>query len=520
MIGCLGVVGVLSSVALAVPLPELDVEKLRGEFGDLRKGLDLKGLGDLSGGLKVGEFGFDKLNLFDKKDKKKDPCDFTLPIPKEAECPPWPLTGCTNVFTGTFSTVGETVDDENPGSVSANGCNLSPLDGVCKIEGELVITDCRFTNLKELQSLREVTGGIRIEKLWSLESLNDLSALVTVGGQMIIREVPLVKEVAAPALCNLETVEGNLELGGTGIEFWPLELIHLPALKTVTGDFRADDFSKEMKAILLPVLETLGGNTEINENSGLELFYAPELRLIEGPTIFGDGITENCDLKVIFMPKLETALDLVITENKQLACIDLSSLKNATSEVEIRDQPELQELRIGSLETTGDSLDISDLGLTELNLPKLTTVGTNGRGNLELGGSFGLKTISAPLLTTVNGNLELDLLSSLETLNLDSLTLTNGNLIITFTQLTDLDTFSNLQGMIDTNTDRQLTIRQNAKMTSAEGLAGAVAVPVFSDGFICDNPLLADLPVSFGGLNEDPVVCDASEPPCDCSFTL
>uniref|UniRef100_A0A0G4GUN0 Uncharacterized protein n=1 Tax=Chromera velia CCMP2878 TaxID=1169474 RepID=A0A0G4GUN0_9ALVE len=89
MIRSFAAAGVLSSVALSVPLPEFDMEKLKG-FGDLGKGMDLTGLDSfgLEKGLPDLDFGgFDKLNLFDKKDKKKGPCDFTVPIPKDVSCP-------------------------------------------------------------------------------------------------------------------------------------------------------------------------------------------------------------------------------------------------------------------------------------------------------------------------------------------------------------------------------------------------------------------------------------------------
>uniref|UniRef100_A0A0G4F1Y4 Receptor L-domain domain-containing protein n=1 Tax=Chromera velia CCMP2878 TaxID=1169474 RepID=A0A0G4F1Y4_9ALVE len=519
MIRCLGVVGVLSSVALAVPLPELDVEKLRGEFGDLGKGLDLKGLGDLSGGLKVGEFGFDKLNLFDKKDKKKGPCDFTLPIPKGLKCPPPPPAECNNVFTGTFSTTGaESMGGDQVPSLDSNGCDLSPLDGVCKIEGDLIITNCRFTDLKELRSLREVTGKFILSELLFLKNFDDLSSLMTVGGDLDIQNVPLVKRIAPPGFCNLETVGRQLDLDNQSSETWPLELIYFPAVKTV-GSLEFDDWNESMTAILFPKLESVFNDIEIDMNTNLQLIYMPELKSV-GEAQDGDvEINQNCGDLVIWLPKLETAWFFEIDDNLGLKCVEMSSLKtvlypNDASAVEIDDNAQLLEVRLDSLETVAGGIDIAENGrLKSLRLPKLQSLGNN----LALIGMFSLKNIEIPLLPAIPGVLNLADLPSLESLNLNSLTSIDGDLTITQTLLTDLDTFSNVQNVAGNNT---LAIRHNVKMTSAEGLAGAVSVPVFTKEFICDNPLLADLPVSFGGLNEDPVVCDASEPPCDCSFTL
>uniref|UniRef100_A0A0G4GUJ9 Receptor L-domain domain-containing protein n=1 Tax=Chromera velia CCMP2878 TaxID=1169474 RepID=A0A0G4GUJ9_9ALVE len=274
-----------------------------------------------------------------------------------------------------------------------------------------------------------------------------------------------------------------------------------------------DRWTSEMKAIVFPALEEVGGGIEIDNSNGPELVYFPELirqgQIEQG----GDNtidIDETCGVRVASFPKLEVADVIEIDDNDSLECVDLSSLKSTGSRLNLDDNVFLKEVRTPNLETVGDGLDWSDsLTLTEVNLPKLTSVGDT----INFSGSIGLKKISAPLLETVPGDVDLGDVPSLDSVDFGSLTSIRG-LTISQSQLSDLNAFSNLSG----ESGISLSLLHNAKLTSADALATAVSNGVFTNGHICDNPLLASLPSSFSSLNPVPVVCAADEPPCDCSF--
>uniref|UniRef100_A0A0G4FZQ5 Receptor L-domain domain-containing protein n=1 Tax=Chromera velia CCMP2878 TaxID=1169474 RepID=A0A0G4FZQ5_9ALVE len=489
-------VGLLSSVALSKT--DFDLALLK----DLDpSSIDLKGLKGLEGldGLKglegLGEFDLfsDKLGLLKgEKNKKKEVCG--LPKLPKFDCPaPPPPCTVSNTRTESFNTE------------EGDGCNLSPLAGVCRIEGNLVLRGCRFTDLEPLSSLREVTGTVRFESLLHLRSFDPLSALVSVGGDLVFNQLPLVPTLSPPGFCNLNNT-GSIVVAEEARTWKALEIIFFPNLKKIAGALETSYLAVKTEAILLPSLQEIDDRIQVQDPEGLTVFYAPEL-VSAGEIEF----TDNCALETVWFPKLEEVGGIQISGNVALSCVNLESLKNA--DLEINDHTNLQVLKLDSFQgsTQGRSTDLTNLGLLKvLSLPSLQTSGL-----LAIYGSLYLEEISAPLLTTVLGELELEDLPALKKLHLPSLTSIDG-LSITQTQLPNLDAFSGVSMVAGGNSF--LSIQHNTKLTSVEGLSNAVSAGVFLEAQICDNPSLSSLPASFSNLTADDVICDTSDPVCDCSF--
>jgi len=534
-------VGLLSSVALSKT--DFDLALLK----DLDpSSIDLKGLKGLEGldGLKglegLGEFDLfsDKLGLLKgEKNKKKEVCDLPLPKLPKFDCPaPPPPCTVSNTRTESFNTE------------EGDGCNLSPLAGVCRIEGDLEIEECLFEDLNVLSSLREVTGTIDLGKPFNLKNLDGFSGLVRVEGELSLDELPLVTQVAPPGFCNLE-LAGDLEIDNSGPENWgALELILLPNLRNITSAFggeagiEIDDFREPLKAILFPKLENVDNGIEIDDHVGLKLIYFPEL-VTQGQSDSADEdieIDTNCDLEIIYFPKLELAREIEVDDNKNLKCVNFASLKRTTAVssasggpvgIDINDNLDLVDIRLDSLESISDGvgkvrLEIADNpSLKELSLPHLTSLTSSVDAVVLFSGNLALQHLSAPKLTTIAGGegnpnapsvLNMTDLPSLKKLDFPSLTTLDVPLLITQTQLQNLDAFSGVSMVAGGNSF--LSIQHNTKLTSVEGLSNAVSAGVFLNAQICDNPSLSSLPASFSNLNAMGVVCDTSDPVCDCSF--
>jgi len=309
--------------------------------------------------------------------------------------------------------------------------NFWPCDTVT---GNLIIRDSDLTNLTGLNGLIAVNGTLTVLRLDSLNNLDGLSNITTVGGLSLIK-VNVLTDISG--LSNLS----NITTDGLTIENTP-NLSNLDALQGLTqvdGAFKLNNIPNMTSVPVLSGLNELDGRLIISNNSGLTSLAA--------------------------LSSIPAALKNVSIFNNNMLT-DLAGLSQLSGDIE----------RL--------SVNNND-GITSLNGLGIITSISN---DLSINNNPILSDVSVlSSVTTIGGYFDFKdtLLANMD----DFINLTHviGKMTIQFnSQLTNLDGLSNLSGVID-----GIKIKDNTILDNINGLSGILSS--LGRVIIEDNPQLGSL---------------------------
>jgi len=397
--------------------------------------------------------------------------------------------------------------------VIGSAADLARLSGCSAITGNLEIRDTWLTSLLGLESLREVSGDLKISGGESLTSLTGLDRLEHVGGSLQLAENHEFLDVNG--LERLTAIDGSLAIFGNP------KLASLDGLAGLTSlrcMKRADGIPVSGLAIaanpLLPTCEAwrllerlaargFNGEVFIDGNDDTAPCHCPE-QILEGDHAIQDladlealdtytRITGSLTISGTSLIQTAGATclrtidgDLVITDNDSLERFGgLLSLSEIGGDLRLSSNPALSEFPgLDRLTTVGGDIEVQgNTALNRLtNLRNLTSLG----GALAVSSSPGLESLTAlEGLTTLGGGLTLSsnpALASLE--GLHNLTAIGGDL-----RLDDCDRLrypAHLHNL--TAIDGSLVVEGNERMTMLAGLKGLTRLG--GDLRIQDNPTL------------------------------
>lgn len=344
---------------------------------------------------------------------------FLLPFSSFAQCPAGDVVLTTQDEVNSFPT-------DHPGCVTLPQ-NLS-------IIGQPLTPD--ITDLSPLAVITGVGGGIYIQTVEGLATLNGLQNITAIGNDLEISENPLLTDITG--LSGITDVPGKLLVSGNG------------ALPTLLG---------------LQNVTAVGNDLDIYDNASLTTLSSLTL------TSVGDDMYVEDNPLLTDLQGLQNIVnlgdELNITNNEALASIQaLSGIAAIKDDISIISNPLLSSLAgIEHFTTYGGDLIISD-NASLATLQQLSNVTTIG-GELNIS--------EMPLLTNLNG---LHNLTSVGTLyiyqnaaltTLSDLALSSANLVI----IEDNDLITDLSGLDGiTAVSEFLAIADNDALTSLTGLAG------------------------------------------------
>lgn len=324
------------------------------------------------------------------------------------------------------------------------------MDGLRSIGGSLVLASNSVVVPDPAFPLLESVGeNLVVRAPPSLDQLPGFDALVSVGGDLAVAPglpLPGLKNLqrvggllrldwddSPEALARLESVAGDLELGGQYADFAGLEslvslgglrLVDVPHLESLAGLEGIDELER-LFVVDAPLLSSVGGLanlTDVGEltlvNTGLETLDG----LAENPRVSVSAtISDNDDLTSLAPLMAESSLRfIVVTENPKLTHLDaFYGLTHVEGEVRISGSPKLVDLRgLTSLAEVGGDLRLAYLAITDLRgLVQLERTGTLGN---QQGHAYGPRLWLAylPGLADLSG---LENLREIDLLDLNSL---------------------------------------------------------------------------------------------------
>ncbi|MFV0364884.1 MAG: hypothetical protein ACK5JS_00050 [Mangrovibacterium sp.] len=252
-------------------------------------------------------------------------------------------------------------------------------EGLTVIDGNLIIgkasTADTITNLSALESLKEVTYNIVVNKSY------------------------LGKDLAG--LGNIEKI-GGIKISGLD----SLESISMPKLQTVGTNISIENPS--LRTVALPELTHVGESFSIKAG-GLELVSLGELTSMgESFVFYGATGTrgQGSSISILSLPKLQTVgSNMEIGGWAEVYKIDMPSLSRVSGTLTMSYIDKLEELSLEELAEVGGASFSSLSGLSRISTPKFTTV----NGNLEFAGLSAMLSLSANSITNIGGTLTLNL---------------------------------------------------------------------------------------------------------------
>lgn len=231
----------------------------------------------------------------------------------------------------------------------------------------------------------QIFRTIRIDDNDALEDLGGLRDLVTAHGDLVLRDLEELKDLAA--LANLRKVKGNLQIAhnrlntlelpaleSVGATFEVLDQVNIPKLDFPVLNSVGDRFeihgNNSLGQVRLTALATVGGNLDISANFDLEQLALPALGRLGGDL----GFVDNANLKVLSAPQLAEIQDnLVVKANAQLTGFEFPALTKVHGYVTIQDNPALESLdglskvtKIGVKLYVRDNPELPDCAATKL----------------------------------------------------------------------------------------------------------------------------------------------------------
>lgn len=255
--------------------------------------------------------------------------------------------------------------------------NLFAETGISRIKGDLVIGTADgevITDLKGLDSLRQVSRTLIVNPSYKGENLEGLENLDTVGSLRLgsMTEAFRGSTIKKVTLPSLRCVLGDFVVNSSGVE-----TLALPQVENVDGEFFVA--SNALTDFEVKALRNVGGGVFVASNA-LTDFGVNELKNVGGGlTVSGTTLTS------IGVPSLE-GVGGVLSVIDGMALLELSF-------------PKL--ISIGGLKIA-PRVPTSELQLEKLDLPKLAAC--NGEAYIK---AENMTTFSVPSLESQNGNMSL-----------------------------------------------------------------------------------------------------------------
>jgi hypothetical protein len=209
-----------------------------------------------------------------------------------------------------------------------------------------------------------------------------------------------------------EVVCGTVVVGDVEVET-AAQLAALRGIVAITGDL--DIETDGVAAIELPALRTIGGRLEIRHATGIERIELPVLT-----TVTGTLDVRSQPLTALALPLLADAGDVAITDNAQLARLELPALVTAAS-LDVRDNP-IATLDLGALQRT-DRMSLWHIRASAVVLPALFSTGDVYFVDSQS------TSFSAPRLTFVWGGVRIGRSTTLRTIELPAVELITADLL-------------------------------------------------------------------------------------------
>jgi hypothetical protein len=295
------------------------------------------------------------------------------------------------------------------GSLSINSATPVTLPALELVGGSLTLGG--NMSAVGLPALTRIGGDVTIDTP-GIDAFS-LPVVAQVGGSFLVTGNGIHgTQIAAPALTaigrdlilwwgargalvmpQLHDIGHNLDLSGA------LTSLDLGHLSTIGGDLHFDDTA--LTEVRIPAVTAIGGKVSAYAQARLALIDLPMLT-----NLGGLWLSHLDGLATVRMPALASISDAVqIDTVAALATIDLEALTTVGGAFVILDADALQTLAVPALRQVGGGdhvgdigLELAHVGLTDLDLPALTTI-----GNLDLDANPAMRAIRLPALTTATG---------------------------------------------------------------------------------------------------------------------
>ncbi|MEO7731431.1 MAG: hypothetical protein ABIY55_10690, partial [Kofleriaceae bacterium] len=327
------------------------------------------------------------------------------------------------------------------------------------------------------------------------------------------------------SLPGLETLGGEVHVLG------PLRGLQLDRLVSIGGGIRIDSASQATLALVLPSLQSIGGDVKMILEDGITSIELPQLAHLGGTL----QLLDVGALTKILLPRLvDITGDVWIAKANVLVTVDVSALDSVVGNFQIDRAPALSLLSVAALREVGqanpdahepsiglqatalETLDFTSLQsvagpitineapkLRTLQFPALTTATIVSVGGLDAVPV--LETLSAPNLTTVQS---LSINGPVRTLDLGRLTSATSGLFLRGAAVPDLsglrslasvgalslaqlDQLHDLRGLVSLHDVRALELVHERGLTSLDGLEAITELPL--DLIVENNDALTSL---------------------------
>jgi hypothetical protein len=302
---------------------------------------------------------------------------------------------------------------------------VGALDRLTRLDGALRLSLTRTATLSGLAALRHITGAL---ELLELDGALELPALAQVEGTLSLGGDRLTT-VELPAL---------ISVGALRFDFGGLRGLVLPALRTIGGDLDVRD-APLLSALELPALEVVSGTVTVARNRALttidlaRLASARGLSLTANPAqpvlraarlteLFGPCTLSELDARALELTGLTRTKTLYLARSSAPTALLLDALTRADLVV-IDEVAGLELLSLPSLLVTYDVAVTRNAALTTLRVPMLAaaTGRLNFRDNPRLTALELPQLAGVALTLDVRGHAELRTISALNLTRLSSL---------------------------------------------------------------------------------------------------
>ena len=389
------------------------------------------------------------------------------------------------------------------GNLQINGediTDLTPLSSLTSISGNLQVWG--NTSLNSLQGLHNITtigGNLDLAGYnFPLINLNGLGSLQTVGGMVFIQNFQNL--ISVDGLSNLTSVTGNFLIQeNNNNDFTTITLANLISV----GSFNVRNNS-HLSAIQFSNLASVGNEFHLVNNENLIMANFPTLEIVGAnlgtETQINNGIFEIHQCFNLLNPNFSSlttikgALDII--QNENLQSLGFQNLTSVHRNIRINSNPAL--ISINGLALTGNVTSFSLIGSNVSNLGALsgiTSIGTGTSGDLIIKDNPLLNSLSGLSgITQINKSLEINNNDSLLNLNgLNTLSILNyGYLsIMNNALLTEIDGLQNLISVGISGNDQGVLIINNAALTNLNGLSSMASLK--GSLTLRNNPVLIDV---------------------------
>jgi len=334
-----------------------------------------------------------------------------------------------------------------------NGNNKPGDDtGEPTLDGDLDITD--VDDMKGFcDDFTVLDGDLLIGG--EVTSVEELSCLVEVTGDIVVQEDGALEELALP---NLVLLGDDLTVLNNQV----LRVIDFPVLTHVDDDIYVLD-ADGLEAIRMPSLVRAGDDLKLFYNGGLSELDLDSLEEVYGYLHF----RANAELVTLSMPALKHSdIDFIIEDHTLLETVSLPAFVDSRADVRMSNNVALTTVDLSAFVEAEMGLTFGRNAIPSFSLPVLESVG----GNFTVTENDSIESFSAPALVSIGAGLELSQneslvepdLSALESVGYATL---RGN------------GFEHVDGLAALRTVEQtLAITDNSQLVRLDGLHGVESV--------------------------------------------